>query len=105
MVERVLYAVPGRSGEAGAVRGRMCVALMLLLCCAASSNSDISRNTPRPVPGDGTGAAVMSGSGEGGEGMAGSGDSFGGELEGYGGRGESVVGGTFWRIAKRRCRR
>jgi hypothetical protein len=29
MVERVLYAVLGRSGDAGAVRGRTCVACML----------------------------------------------------------------------------
>lgn len=39
MVERVLYAVPGRSGEAGAVRGRMCVALILALSSVGGSGS------------------------------------------------------------------
>jgi hypothetical protein len=42
MVERVLYAVLGRSGDAGAVRGRTCVACMLfgsLIDSAAFSGS------------------------------------------------------------------
>ena len=54
--------------------------------------------------GSGGDGAASAGSSEDGTGTVGGG-SLGRELEGYGGSGESVAGETFWRMAKRRCRR
>lgn len=87
IVERVLYAVLGRSGDAGAVRGRMCVARILSGSCV------------------GTAVSTGRSSGEGGAVAGKPGDSLGGELAGYGGSGDNVGEEKFWRMAKRRCRR
>jgi hypothetical protein len=86
IVERVLYAVPGRSGDAGAVRGRMWVARISSASCAGAVAS--------------TGGS----SGEGGA-VAGNTGPLDGEVAGYGGSGDNVGEEKFWRMAKRRCRR
>lgn len=75
IVERVLYAVPGRSGEAGTVRGMIWVALML---------------SPLSVNADSAGGA--------------SNGSLSVEPVGYGGNGDSVGEEKFWRMAKRNCK-
>lgn len=105
IVERVLNAVLGRSGDAGAVRGRTCVARMLSV---SSTGSVCSVDSAGSIDSTVSGVSKASTGAKFGDGGAVAGKSCRPLVvvpTGYGGRGDSVGEETVWRMAKRRCRR
>lgn len=92
MVER---AVLGRSGDAGAVRGRTRVARMSSRLSTGSDSAESARSANSTGVRSGDGGAVAGKSCR----------SLDEAPTGYGGSGDSVGEEKFWRMAKRRCRR